>query len=239
MTDEVTAILMFIGKVLAFGGSAAAFAYAIFVWLGKKWLEDRFARRLEDYKHKQNQELERYRYQINALFNRITKIHEKEIEVLPTAWQKLQDALGYVASFTAPLKHYPEFSQWTEQQIKEFLEKSELSDYHKQRLLEAPDKEQYYIDTIFWYELNEARKRLSEFHNYLLYNRIFLSPDLYAEFRAMDELLIGALHDSEVGKESRDYKLITKPYKEIKEKADPISERIERLIQERLHHEEA
>lgn len=79
------AILKFIGNAVAIGGSAAAFAYAIFVWLGKKWLEERFARRLEDYKHKQNQELEHYRYQINALFNRITKIHEKEIEVLPTA----------------------------------------------------------------------------------------------------------------------------------------------------------
>lgn len=233
------AILKFIGNAVAIGGSAAAFAYAIFVWLGKKWLEERFARRLEDYKHKQNQELEHYRYQINALFNRITKIHEKEIEVLPTAWEKLQDALGYVGGFTSPLKRYPEFDRMTEQEIDEFLRGSKLSDAHKQELLEAPDKTQYYMEMIFWYELGEAKKRLTEFHNYLLYNKIFLSPDLYAQFRAMDELLMGALNDSEVGKESRDHKLITRPYKQIREKADSIIGEIERLIQKRLHHEEA
>lgn len=127
----------------------------------------------------------------------------------------------------------------TEQEIDEFLRGSKLSDAHKQELLEAPDKTQYYMEMIFWYELGEAKKRLTEFHNYLLYNKIFLSPDLYAQFRAMDELLMGALNDSEVGKESRDHKLITRPYKQIREKADSIIGEIERLIQKRLHHEEA
>jgi hypothetical protein len=198
---------------------------------------------LEEYKAElqatNDRELERYRYQINALFNRITKIHEREIEVLPTAWQKLQDALGYVVSFTQPYKRYPALNQWTKQQIDEFLKKEELSEFHKQQLLEAPDKEEYYIETIFPYRLHEAKKYVVEFHNYLLYNRIFLSPDLYTQFKAMDELLTGALHDSEVGKESQDYQLITRPYKEIQKKADSITEEIGRLVQKRLRLPEA
>lgn len=68
----------FIGKIIAVGGTTAAIAYAFFVFLGKKWLENRFSERLEAYKHKQNKELEEVRYRINAQFNRITKIHGRK-----------------------------------------------------------------------------------------------------------------------------------------------------------------
>ncbi len=177
----------------------------------------------------------------NTTLNRIAKIHREEIEVLRTAFQKLEDALGYVAHFTAPIRYYPEFNRMNEQEISEFLEKGkpELSDSHKQNLLKAPDREQYYHKIIFQYELAEAKKYVGEFHNYLLYNRIFLGSDLFAQFEAMDKLLWDALHYREIGEASRDYKLTCRAYEEIQKKADPIRGEIRRLVQKRLHFEEA
>ena len=87
-------IFEFIGKVVAVGGTSAAVAYAIFVFVGRKWLETKFSERLEAYKHEQNKELEEIRFRINSQFNRITKIHEKEIEVLPESWIRLQKAIN-------------------------------------------------------------------------------------------------------------------------------------------------
>jgi hypothetical protein len=60
-----------------------AAAYAFFQFLGRRWLEARFAERLEKFKHDQNQEIERLRYRINALMDRTTKLHQHEFEVLP------------------------------------------------------------------------------------------------------------------------------------------------------------
>ena len=95
-----TAILQFIGKVIAYGGGAAAVAHALFTFLGKKWIE-----------HKLNKELEQVRYRINTLFSRVTKIHEKEFEVLPEAWYKMQDALGRISHFTSLFQQYPDLTQ--------------------------------------------------------------------------------------------------------------------------------
>jgi hypothetical protein len=178
---------------------------------------------------------------LNATLNRVARIHGEEIEVLRTAFPKLEEALGYVARFTAPLRYYPEFNGMTEQEINEFLEKGEpqLSNPHKKNLLEAPDKDQYYQKIIFQYELAEAKKHAGEFHNYLLYNRIFLSSDLYAQFEAMDKLLWEALRYRELGEASRDYKLICRGYEEIQRRAEPIREEIRRLVQKRLRPEEA
>ena len=87
-------IYTFIGKIVAYGGGATVLAYAIFMFLGKKWIESKFDEKFAAFKHAQEQELERYRHQVNILLSRVTKIHEKEIEILPELWHKLQNALG-------------------------------------------------------------------------------------------------------------------------------------------------
>jgi hypothetical protein len=73
-------IFEFIGKVIAIGGSSAIIAYGIFTLVGRKWLETKFAERLEAYKHEQTKELEEIRYRINAQFNRITKFMKKKLK---------------------------------------------------------------------------------------------------------------------------------------------------------------
>ena len=60
-----------------------------FKLLASKWLENKFDKRLEDHKHKLENEREELKFKINSLLNRVTKIHEKEFEVLPIAWEKL------------------------------------------------------------------------------------------------------------------------------------------------------
>src|SRR5205085_2601260 len=84
-------VVRFIIEVIAASG--------IVMFIGKNWIENQFARRLKVYERKQN-----------ALFNRITKIHEKEIEVLPAAWQKLLEAHGHLARLIQPSRIEREFS---------------------------------------------------------------------------------------------------------------------------------
>jgi hypothetical protein len=224
----------FIGKLIAYGGGAVALAYAVFMFLGKKWIESKFDERFATFKHAQEQELEKYRQQVNILLSRVTKIHEKEIDVLPELWHKLQDALGSVASLTSPLQFYPDFQFMSQETFEEFLKKTRLSDNDKKLLTNSPDRNAFFQKTIFWYNLQEAQSSVQEFRTFMVYNRIFLSKDLKAEFEKIDKLLSKALATRETGERARDYNLISEAYKVLGEEAETIVTKIESLVQERL-----
>ncbi len=229
--DEIYA---FIGKIVAYGGGTVALAYAVFMFLGKKWIESKFEERLAAFKHTQEQELEKYRQQVNILLSRVTKIHEKEIDVLPELWHKLQSALGSVGSLTSPLQYYPDFNRMNQESYDEFLKTTKLNEPDKKLLSTAHDRNDFYQKTIFWYNLRDAKKFVQEFRNFMAYNRIFLSKDLKVEFEKIDGLMAMALANRETGEIARDHNMISEAYKVLGKEAVSIVEKIESLVQERL-----
>jgi hypothetical protein len=48
ISDEIS---RFILEVITVGGGATAIAYGAFMWFGKRWLEEKFARRIKAFKH--------------------------------------------------------------------------------------------------------------------------------------------------------------------------------------------
>ncbi|MFN8412556.1 MAG: hypothetical protein U0Z26_09235 [Anaerolineales bacterium] len=227
-------IYILIGKIIAYGGGTVALAYAVFMFLGKKWIESKFEERLVTFKHAQEQELEKYRQQVNILLSRVSKIHEKEIDVLPELWHKLQSALGNVGSLTSPLQFYPDFNRMSQENFDEFLKTTKLNEPDKKLLATVHDKNDFYQKTIFWYNLRDAKISVQEFRNFMAYNRIFLSKDLKVEFEKIDELMAMALANRETGEIARDYKMISEAYKGLGKEAESVVERIENLVQERL-----
>jgi hypothetical protein len=222
--------------------TAAVSTLGFFKWLGQRWLEGKFAERFEAYKNEQRKELEDYKFKINSLFNRITKIHEKEIEVLPTVWQKLIDAFSYVNAFISPFQEVQDLNRMDPDELQYFIKTSELEEIHKKKLLEAPDKNKYYHDISFWYGLNKVHKYVRDFHAYLLYNKIFLSSDIYERFKAIDDLLFKALVEQKLSKMfhlNDPTKGDFKACEEIRDKAQPKIDEISDLVQKRLHHPEA
>jgi len=89
-------------------------------------------------------------------------------------------------------------------------------------------------------EYDEIGKYFMEFHNYFLYNSIFLSSDLYAEFKAIDELFNTSLIKSRIAKQGLNASEFTlEVYENIYKKTEPIKERIRDLVQKRLHYQDA
>ncbi len=228
-----------IGKVITYGGGSVAIAYAVFTFFGKKWIENLFRKRLESYKHDKNKEIENLKYQINSLLSRVTKIHEKEFEVLPDAWGKLHDALEIISWFTSPLQQYPDLNRMSKDQVDHFVSNCELEHFQKNELLETGDKTEYYKDKIFWVNLNKSKKVYSEFHKYITRNRIFLSPDLRENFMKVDGILWESLIKREIGEEAKDHKMIIEAYRDIRDQVSTKIEKIENLVQERLRYDEA
>jgi len=229
----------FIFQLFAYAGGSVAVAYLLFVWFGKRIIEHWFSTRMEAYKNAQAQELEDYKYKINALFNRVTKIHEKEFEVLPKAWELLQTALGQIGHMASPLQTYPDFKWMSESEFEEFTKTTKLKKHEIEELKSSPDKNKFYQEKIFWHELHDARSRINDFHNFLVFNKIFLSKDLFDEFGKVDKILFGATLDIEANHEYKEPRTTYPVWERLNNETQEIVKKIENLVQTRLHYPEA
>ncbi len=119
------------------GGGGAVVAYSLFKHLGKSWLDKHFKEKLEELKHTHQQEIEILKHEINSLYSRVSKIHQKEFEVLPAAWFKLNELHGTVLiALDRTLKSYPDFEHMPEGRFEEFLSTSRLTENQKHELPE-------------------------------------------------------------------------------------------------------
>lgn len=232
-------ILKYIGELVLYGGGSVAIAYGVFSFLGKKWIENKFSESFENYKHQQKKELEQTKYKINTLFNRITKIHEKEFEVLPTAWALLMEANSKLSKFTSALKEYPDLDKMNKEQLNKFLELSFLYDYQKDELIDSVKKLEYYQEKLFYHELHQAGKAIFNFHDYIQKNRLFLSTDLKNKFKEIDDVMWSAHTSMEIGVKEKQSKMQLEAWKKTKNDIEPIKNEIEELVQKRLKLDEA
>lgn len=219
-------ILEFLGKIVAYGGGATVIAYLTFTFLGKKTVETWFAKKLK-----------KFEYDLNSLFNRVTKIHEKEFEVLPEAWFKMQDAIGRISGLVSVQEFWPDLDKMDETALEEFMAKSKLHEYEKKELRDSPKKLDYYRKTIFWHDLHETHQAFKDFHNYIIRNRIFLTSKLQEQFMKLDDIMWSAIVKREVsegGEDSDSRKIRISAYKQIRDDINPIRDEIGKLVKGRL-----
>ena len=130
LNETIALIAKWTAALLAAGGGGAVVAYSVFNQFGKKWLDQHFKKNLEELKHAQQQEIELLKHQINSLFSRVSKIHEKEFEVLPKAWLMLNEVHGSVMlALDLTMKFYPDFTRMPDARFEEFLGTCRLSEY--------------------------------------------------------------------------------------------------------------
>ena len=194
-------------NLLIVGGPSVLLALGLARWLGPKLVDQFLVIRVEKFKSEQQKELERLRH---LLSSRISKIHEKEFEVLPQAWLLLNDLHGSVAiALGATFKTYPDFRQLPDQQFEEFLgvkPASRLSDYQKdalRKLQDPKDRAKFFSNAMAWCDMDEAKEKRRVFQNFLIEHRIFMNDELREKFRAVNESLSRRSEERRVGKECR------------------------------------
>ena len=231
MTEQ---IFNFLGQVIAYGGGGAVVAYFIFQFLGKSWIENKFSQRLDHLKHQQALELQRLRVEIDALLSGAIKLQDREFQVLPEAWQKLDEAFGLVSWFVHPMQEYPNFNKMNQQQLEEYLASTELTESQKEEMRSSSNKLNTYTDIIFWYRYRKVNSAFADLQNYVARNGIFFPQELKEKFTKISEMLWHALVSKEVGHEANDRQMQREGWKKIKEEAEPIYKAIEVEIQARL-----
>src|SRR4051812_28368721 len=96
LNEFVDLLLKAAGLLALAGGGAAGLIFGPFRYLADKWLTSKFDQRLKQFKHAQQVEMENLRFKINSLFDRTTKLHQREFEVVPAAWALLVECKNQV-----------------------------------------------------------------------------------------------------------------------------------------------
>lgn len=228
------AVFSFLGQLLAFGGGSAAVAYVIFQFLGKKWIENRFASRPEQLRHTQALEPQRLRIEIDSLLSGNMRLQEKEFQTLPEAWVKLDEAFGQVSSLVSPLQEYLDLDRMNTRQLEEFLSTTKLSESQKDEVRQGLKKSDKYRELRFWYRLNDVRKAIADLHAYIQRNSIFMPPDLKRQFESAADELWSAMVSKEVGHSVQDWKMQNEGWDKVKKDIEPLRKVIEEGIYARL-----
>lgn len=224
-------LLQAVGLLTAVGGGVVAIAYGVFKRFGEKWLDARFEERLAAYRHAQGKELEQLRFQINALLDRAVKLHQREFDVMPEAWARLNDSFWSVSAFVSPTQSYPNLDQMPPAQLAEYVAGCELNDWEKREILGAQDKTKYYIEHVFWHRLHTAKATAREAHVYISKNGIFLPPEIKGKFVKLDALLWDALDEHEQNERYKTIPRVSKKQQELWTSAPEMLKELEALVQ--------
>ena len=210
------------------------------------WLAYGFQKRREDIAW--NREKERMQHQFQNDVERLREEVKQELYkqqeiairsgILPTIWENLLNAVGRTRVVTALYKRYPDLNTWADEAIADFLRESVLSDLHRKQLVEATDKTDFYQGTIYWYEVEDAWKTFDEFHNHLVYNKIYLDDTSYTELSEIDNIFTQLFVTIEL---NRDYpvgiraNLNRDSFQDFNIRVDILVQKIEKLIRQNVN----
>ncbi|MGH8502635.1 MAG: hypothetical protein ACREVE_09210 [Gammaproteobacteria bacterium] len=228
-------LVKFLWELVAYGGGAAAISYLLFQYLGKTWIENKFSQKLDQLRHQQALELQRLRVEIDSLLSGALKLQEREFQVLPEAWEKLDEAHRLVSWLVSPMQEYPNLDRLNKEQLEEFLAMLEFPETQKDELRAAQNKVASYRDIVFWHRLHKVKSAFADLQRVVARNAIFFPAALKHKFSSISEMLWSALISMEVGTEANDYKMQREGWTKIKEEIEPLYKSIEADIQVRLH----
>lgn len=189
----ITKLMAVLGAFGLTGGVAAAIAYWLFHVLGKGWLDSHFQRDLETLKAEHQREAERFKADLGRYADRAAKFHEREYEVLPEVWGKMNKAFGAIYYVIASLQEREDLSGMTETELDSWLERSDLDVVQKSKIKESLDKNKEYGRILTWSQINDADKALIDFNNYFIMQDIFIDENIAVQISESAKIMRSAL----------------------------------------------
>jgi hypothetical protein len=232
MLDLFIKIVGIIGIVGAAVVAMSLIVLKIVTHVSGKWLDAKFNERLQALKHEHGKEIEQLRFKISKLLDRATKLHQREFEVLPEAWSKLNDAYRKVRDLVSYVATTPDINGMPEPAKSEFISSCRLLESEKAELREAGDKNKLYNEKIRWHDLKEAKDEAVTLNNYLMKNGIFLPRDIRERFSEIDDLVWNTFKERENNVRNGLYK--TEQEDRFRSEGENLMKELGRLVHERI-----
>lgn len=232
--NAIRPLLEVIGAVVLAGGGLTLIVYKAFEHLAAKWLNSQFDARLQELKHQHDEELEQLRFKIAALLDRTTKLHQREFEMMPEAWAKLNDAFWQTRSTVSSFQEYPDIDRMTPTHQTEFIDGCKLQNWEKDELKRTNLKTEYYQKHIRLYYLGEAVNKSRDAHVFLLKNGIFFSEGIRKAFQEIDDLVWEAVIEHKFNVQNQTTPMQRQKIDLLEQKGDQLLLDIEAKVRERI-----
>jgi hypothetical protein len=232
--QALTQVFNLVGAIVIAGGGLSLTIYQVFKHLAARWLDARFEEKLQSLKHEHDREIEGLRFKIAALLDRAVKLHQREFEVLPEAWAKLNDAYWYVKGFVSALQSYPDIDRMSLPHQKEFIDSSPLQGWQKDELQKEKNKTEFYRRQIFWHKLDEAQRKCRDANIYLVKNGIFIQEQIREKLSKMSDHIWNALTEHQTNEEHDMRPRERKSIGRLNDEGEPLLKDLEADIHRRL-----
>lgn len=197
MDETLKAILAGIGGISVTAVALVSVAYGFFRWFGQKFIEAKFASSLEQFKHEKQKELEQVKFEINKLFDRSTKFHQKEFDVLPTAWVMLEDARAHVSGTVSALQQTPDLSRMQDDRIRILLADNDFKGFEIEEIVASNNPTEALSKHLIWRGFTAAQKATQDCSFYIRRNGIFMPVEIQKQFLAAADMMWQALNEWE------------------------------------------
>jgi len=168
--------------------------------LVSKWLDDKLKRGLQSMRHDHERGIELLRADLTKSFDRASKLHHREFEVLPAVWEKVADAFWTANSLVHPFQEYPDLERMGTQELSEFLESSPLRDWERMKIRISDSMNTEYVNLIYWHRYSKAMDALRAATSAVARHGIFIADDLGIKLSAITDQVHKALVESELNK---------------------------------------
>lgn len=201
--------------------------YLLAKFLGSKWVDAWFVQRLEQNKQTFQREielqkadfqreieaskqshasdLERIKFERSGIFDRATRLNQREFEIIPQLWKRTTFAHDTLSRAIRRFHSTPDFRVMKEQEAANFIETSNLQDWQKDEMKALPDhlRTAYYADAMIWINLREAESAKAKFNRAYLTGIIFIHPDTVEKFEPIANLFNGALFEYRLERQAK------------------------------------
>ena len=201
---------------------------------GKKWIENKFAEKLELFRHTQAIELQKLRDEIDSLLSGTIKLQEKEFETLPEVWDRLNAVYEKISSLLSPFKSYPDLERMPEDAMKEFMESTPFTQIQRKEIIQSGRMNGRYQEYHTLYMIHEVKLSYSELEKLVARNGIFLQPKLRDLMESMSEAIWSSITSKEIGNDAQDSKLQRESLNNLRDTVKPLYKDIETYIHTRL-----
>lgn len=223
---------------VAAGGGGAVIAFAVVRGFGEKWLDSKFAGRLQDLRHEHERQMEIVRLETSRSLDRSARLSEREFEVSAEAWALVFEAFARTMGALPGYRQHDDFAHLSDELARVVADKNGFEPWEVDELIGRPQQERnsYFNERKRAHELRDARIAVRDASNYLARKALFLEKAVHTQLDAFVGLAWKAIIAREIIMEVGPHGAegIKRDDEEFRQHADAQMKELEQLVRSRF-----
>ncbi len=172
--------------IVAAGGGGGVVSFAIFKGFGEKWLDSKFANRLQALRHEHERQMESVRLETSRNLDRSTRLSEREFDTSAQAWSLVYDVYSRTMGAMPGLRQQADFTNLEDDLARVVAEKNGFEEWEVEDLLATPKaaRNKRFGDHMRVHEMRDAKSAIRDASLYLNKNALFLDVSVYSELKS-------------------------------------------------------